>query len=106
MKFELVKTSAPHRVYVVDGGAAVVHDTRKVNVSRQNIVDAALEAFKMTGSLGEQLGNGEGLMLQTEHLDHYVMASIDRDIAISSRSPMGKAKTRSITNAFLKEVKA
>lgn len=102
MIYKLVKTSAPHKVYLVDD--LVMHDTRGVNVSRQAMADAALEAFGEEGSLGKQLRDrrpGEGLMLQTTNLKHYIVASINKNFAVSSKEHLTPEVTRKIVKEFL-----
>lgn len=103
--FTLVKTTLHHRVYKVNE-ETVIHDTRGVNISKQQLIDATLEAFRKPGSLSKQLSSGcyhGGVFLQKDKLSHYIMSSINEDLCVSATRPMTKEETRSITKAFLKE---
>ena len=97
-----VKTSAPHVVYRI--GDLVLHDTRRVHVNMDMIKDAALEAFGLPGSLGQQLQKGRvrGVRLQQDLLSHYVIASIDPNFCVSSMKEETSLTTRTCLNNFLK----
>ena len=105
--FKLVKTTQAHKVYLVSEGV-VLHDTRGARTSQQSIIDATLEALNEEGSLSKQLDErlpGEGLMLQTQHLHHVKVASINPDFYVSSKAKLSPDQTRGIVTKFLKRKK-
>lgn len=104
---KLVKTSAAHRVFLVNE-TTVVHDLRAqveesglAALNKQQISDATLEALGLPGSLGKQLedraagqGDSGGLVLQTTNLHHSHVASVSTGIFVSSTEQLDAEETR------------
>lgn len=78
----------------------MLHDTRGVSITKQQVIDSTIEALKLQGSIADQMQE-EGFLLQSDHLNHYIMETVDSDLCISSKDPIMPETTRSIAQAFL-----
>lgn len=101
MEFNQVETKAPHGVFLINEHKGfVLHDTRGVRVSKQQVIDSTLEALRLEGSIAAQMQE-EGFALQSEHLNHYIVESVDSDLCISTKETATSETTRSIAKAFV-----
>lgn len=99
---ELIKSVGPHKVFLVKKGV-VLHDTGGIDVTREEIVDATLEALKLPGSLRNgDFGPEGGVMLQNDRLNHYHVTSVDPDFMVSSVIEMKPKQTQKIVRDFLR----